>query len=67
MGQHHYGRLSGLLAAPTTAASALAPFADAAVAVPMGGYSNVFGLLALIAGLAAVVALGTGSRRTDQR
>ncbi|MEU5364037.1 MFS transporter [Streptomyces sp. NPDC005925] len=63
-GATHYGRLSGLLAAPTTAASALAPFAGAALAAPLGGYPRLFGLLALMSALAALVALGTGSRRT---
>ncbi len=32
-GTTHYGRLSGLLAAPATTAAALAPFAGAALAV----------------------------------
>ncbi|GAB2767738.1 MFS transporter [Streptomyces bullii] len=62
-GTTHYGRLSGLLAAPTTAASALAPFAGAALAAPLGGYPQMFGLLALIAGLAALVTFGTKPRR----
>jgi MFS family permease len=62
-GTTHYGRLSGLLAAPTTAASALAPFAGAALAAPLGGYPHLFGLLALIAGLAAPVTFGTTPRR----
>ncbi|GHD76214.1 hypothetical protein GCM10010317_092190 [Streptomyces mirabilis] len=35
-GTARYGRLSGLLAAPATTASALAPFAGAALAVPPG-------------------------------
>ncbi|MFD3503607.1 MFS transporter [Streptomyces sp. NPDC058678] len=61
-GTTHYGRLSGLLAAPTTAASALAPFAGAALAAPLGGYPQLFGLLALIAGLAALVTFGTEPR-----
>ncbi len=62
-GTTHYGRLSGLLAAPTTAASALAPFAGAALAAPLGGYPQMFGLLALVAGLAALVTFGTNPRR----
>lgn len=62
-GTSHYGRLSGLLAAPTTAASALAPFAGAALAAPLSGYPHLFDLLALIAGLAALVTIGTHQRR----
>lgn len=64
-GTAHYGRLSGILAAPTTTASALAPFAGAALAAPLGGYPVLFGLLAAISGCAAVVALGTGAGRAD--
>ncbi|GAA4944206.1 hypothetical protein GCM10023238_07790 [Streptomyces heliomycini] len=42
-GTAHYGRLSGLLAAPaTTAGRAMAPFAGAALAAPLGGYSHLF-------------------------
>ncbi|MEV6753167.1 MFS transporter [Streptomyces sp. NPDC051214] len=61
-GTTHYGRLSGVLAAPTTAASALAPFAGAALAAPLGGYPHLFGLLALLAGLATLIALGSKPR-----
>lgn len=52
-GTTHYGRLSGLLAAPTTAATALAPFASAALATPLGGYPYLFALLACLTILAA--------------
>ncbi len=55
----HYGRLSGLLAAPATTAAALAPFAGAALTGSLGGYPHLFGLLALVSGLAALTALGT--------
>ncbi|MFF7337369.1 MFS transporter [Streptomyces sp. NPDC008163] len=58
-GATHYGRLSGLLAAPATTAAALAPFAGAALAGTLGGYPHLFGLLALVSGLAALTALGT--------
>ncbi|GAB2883037.1 MFS transporter [Streptomyces deserti] len=57
-GATHYGRLSGLLAAPATTASALAPFAGAALAGPLGGYPELFIALALISATAAVLALG---------
>ncbi|MFF8981615.1 MFS transporter [Streptomyces cellulosae] len=58
-GATHYGRLSGLLAAPATTAAALAPFAGAALAGSFGGYPHLFGLLALVSGLAALTAPGT--------
>lgn len=58
-GATHYGRLSGLLAAPTTTASALAPFAGAALASTLGGYPALFSLLACISVLAALTAVGT--------
>ncbi|WP_405984286.1 MFS transporter [Streptomyces sp. NBC_00872] len=65
-GTSQYGRLgSGLLAAPATTASALAPFAGAALATPLGGYPHLFGLLALVSGLAAVIAIGTTPRHLD--
>lgn len=58
-GTTHYGRLSGLLAAPTTTASALAPFAGAALTTPLGGYPKLFLLLAAVSLLGAVLALTT--------
>ncbi|WP_328690168.1 MFS transporter [Streptomyces phaeochromogenes] len=58
-GTTHYGRLSGLLAAPATIASALAPFAGAALAGPLGGYPALFAVLALAAAAAALLALGS--------
>ncbi|UPT43231.1 MULTISPECIES: MFS transporter [Streptomyces] len=61
-GTTHYGRLSGLLAAPTTTASALAPFAGAALAMPLGGYPQLFGALAAVSVLASVTALRAAPR-----
>jgi MFS family permease len=58
-GDAHYGRLSGLLAAPTTLATALAPWAGAATAEALGGYPVVFGLLAGVAAVAAALAVGS--------
>ncbi|MGW2103683.1 MFS transporter, partial [Streptomyces olivaceoviridis] len=55
-GATHYGRLSGLLAAPATAAAALAPFAGAALAVPLGGYGPLFYVLAAVSAVAALLA-----------
>lgn len=60
-GTTDYGRLSGLLAAPTTTAAALAPFAGAALAIPLGGYPQLFGVLATASVLASVAALRAGT------
>ncbi|MCX5388992.1 MFS transporter [Streptomyces sp. NBC_00094] len=57
-GARHYGRLSGILGAPAMTASALAPFAAALLAVPLGGYPALFGVLAGLGALAALVAAG---------
>lgn len=66
-GATHYGRLSGLLAAPATTAAALAPFAGAALAVPLGGYEPLFFLLALVSVAAALIAPWTGSAAVRRR
>ncbi|MFD9502311.1 MFS transporter [Streptomyces sp. NPDC060035] len=58
-GTTHYGRLSGLLGAPAHAAAALAPFAGALLAGPLGGYPTLFALLAALSLTAAATALGT--------
>jgi MFS family permease len=58
-GAAHYGRLNGLLSAPALLATALAPWAGAALAQTLGGYPAVFGLLAGLGVLAAVLAVGT--------
>jgi predicted MFS family arabinose efflux permease len=58
-GGAHYGRLSGLLAAPAHAAAALAPFAGAALAAPLGGYPALFALLTALSLTAAATALAT--------
>jgi MFS family permease len=65
-GTTHYGRLSGLLAAPATIASALAPFAGAALAGPLGGYPGLFIALALASVAAAFFAAG-GTPSRPQR
>ncbi|WP_030768603.1 MFS transporter [Streptomyces sp. NRRL F-2664] len=57
-GTTHYGRLSGLLGAPAHAAAALAPFAGALLAKPLGGYPALFALLAALSIAAAVTAFG---------
>ncbi|KOU70346.1 major facilitator transporter [Streptomyces sp. XY66] len=60
-GTTHYGRLSGLLAAPAHTAAALAPFAGAALAVPLGGYGPLFFLLAAVSVAAALLAPWTST------
>lgn len=58
-GTTHYGRLSGLLAAPATAAAAVAPFAGAAMVAPLGGYGHLFMVLAPVSLAAAIAAAWT--------
>ncbi|WP_327370712.1 MFS transporter [Streptomyces sp. NBC_01217] len=62
-GTTHYGSLSAVLAAPATIASALAPFAGAALAGPLGGYPHLFVLLAAVSAAAALLVLATRPRR----
>ena len=59
-GTANYGRLSGLLSAPATVSGALAPWAGAALAGPLGGYSKLFIALAVGSTLAAVLAVASG-------
>jgi MFS family permease len=61
-GAMHYGRLNGLFLAPATVATALAPWAGAALSEVMGGYPAVFVLLAALAVVAAALAMGTVPR-----
>ncbi|WP_207128508.1 MFS transporter [Actinocatenispora comari] len=58
-GTRHYGRLNGLLSAPTTLAAATAPAAGAALATLLGGYPAVFVALGAVTALAAIVAATT--------
>ena len=58
-GTAHYGRLNGLLSAPAMVATALAPWAGAALSEVLGGYPIVFAVLAGVAALAAVLAAGS--------
>nr|WP_024127528.1 MFS transporter [Streptomyces sp. F12]AHE40291.1 Integral membrane transport protein [Streptomyces sp. F12] len=58
-----YGRLSALLGAPVHLAAALAPWAGAALADPLGGYGRVFALLAFLSAVAGCVALAADIRR----
>ncbi|MFF7205373.1 MFS transporter [Streptomyces sp. NPDC008141] len=63
-GATYYGRLSGLLGAPTTSAAALAPFAGATLAMSLGGYGQLFAVLAGIGMAAAFIALRAAPRST---
>jgi len=65
-GAAHYGRLNGIVSAPVTVATALAPWAGAALAGVFGGYPPVFVLLAGCAVLGAVLALGTSTPDPDR-
>ncbi|QKW35596.1 MFS transporter [Actinomadura sp. NAK00032] len=58
-GTASYGALSGILAAPITTATAVAPFAGAAIAAGLGGYPRMFLVLAIVAALAAALGAGT--------
>ncbi|QJY50743.1 MFS transporter [Pseudonocardia broussonetiae] len=62
-GATHYGRLGGILSAPVVLATALAPWAGAALADVLGGYPAVFVVLAAVALVAAGCALGSVPRR----
>jgi MFS family permease len=62
-GAADYGRLNGLLLAPATVATAIAPWAGAALSEVLGGYPAVFALLAALAAVAALLAAGTLPRR----
>lgn len=59
-GPASYGTLNGLLSAPVTVAGALAPWAGALLAGPLGGYPGLFAALAAVSGLAAVLAALAG-------
>ncbi|WP_433555577.1 MFS transporter [Pseudonocardia xinjiangensis] len=66
-GTAHYGRLGGLLSAPAMLATALAPWAGAALAEMLGGYPAVFVVLALVAVVAAVLIAGSVPRTAADR
>ena len=65
-GASSYGRLNGLLGAPTLMAAAAAPWAVSALAEVMGSDSRVVALLAATVAVAAVLMLGTTPRRSEQ-
>jgi MFS family permease len=58
-GSTHYGQLTGVLSAPATLTSALAPWIGAALAAALGGYPAMFWVMAGIAAIAAVLGLAS--------
>ncbi|HWJ10103.1 MAG TPA: MFS transporter [Nocardioides sp.] len=60
-GPERYAALNGVYNAPLGIAAALAPAFGAAVAAAAGGYDALFGVLAGVAVLGAVLAAGAGS------
>lgn len=63
-GTAKFGHLNGILTAPVLLASALAPFAGAALADGLGGQAEAFVVLAAAAALAVIPALATNTGRT---
>ncbi|WP_017594197.1 MFS transporter [Nocardiopsis potens] len=67
-GTERYAALNGVLHTPIMLAVALAPWAGAALAVPLGGYPAVFSALAAIGALGALAAAtGPGGRAARGR
>jgi MFS family permease len=64
-GPKAYGTLNGILTAPALAASAVAPFAGAALARGLGSYADAFLVLAGVAGMAAFLMLGATPRKHE--
>jgi MFS family permease len=58
-GTHHYGRLTGLLAAPTMLAVAMAPWFGAWLAQQLGSYSAAFLVLAALGGVSVLLVPAT--------
>jgi MFS family permease len=65
-GTRHYGTLSGVFAAPMTAATAIAPWAGTTVAAAAGGYPEMFAIFAALAAGAAALAATEPSHPTTQ-
>lgn len=61
-GATHYGRLNGLLSAPVVIVMATAPFAGTALMSWTGTWSGTYLVLAAIAALAALIAVGSVPR-----
>lgn len=58
-GAAHYGQLSGVVAAPVTLTSALAPWLGAALATALGGYTAMFWVMGGLGVVAAAVAMAS--------
>jgi MFS family permease len=58
-GARDYGTLSGVLAAPLTFTTAVAPFLGAALAVVLGSYATMLAAMAVVGFAAAVLSLGS--------
>ena len=66
-GVEHYGALSGILAAPLTLTTAVAPFVGAALAALLGGYTPMLWTMVALALAAAVLGLATVPRPRTPR
>jgi MFS family permease len=58
-GTTHYGQLAGLLSAPVTLATALAPGIGAVLATELHGYAAMFLIMSGVSILAACIGLGS--------
>ena len=64
LGREHYGALSGILAAPLTLTTAVAPFVGAALAARLGGYTPMLWTMVALALAATGLGLATVPRQT---
>jgi predicted MFS family arabinose efflux permease len=64
-GTEHYATLNGIMHTPLMPAIALAPWAGAALAAPLGGFPAVFTALGALAVLGALIAAATRVRHTS--
>ena len=62
-GARDYGTLSGVLAAPLTFTTAVAPFLGAALAGAFGSYATMLEVMAVVGLVAAALSLGSVPRR----